>query len=130
MSRQQDLFEMRTIVGASVQLAGNNLQNPVEELTWEQVENIRKEITSVKKNVIDYLVNLEDFIIQGSPDWTKQWELAEELYEPFKEDYDPNAIDQEALKAEFIEKGLNPTLAEQMVISIADVSYDRYGDKG
>lgn len=128
MNRQQELFEQRIMVGASVQLIGNALQNNLNGMTWTDVEAARKEIAKVKSAVSNYLSSVEDCIVQGADTWTKQWELAEELYEPFKEDYNPHDIDKEALKAEFVEKGLEPEFADQLVISIADVDYDRYGD--
>ena len=127
MSTKQ-IFEIRDIIAAKVSLAGALVQNPIDELNWTEVEEYRKSLEGIRNEVTEYF-NAIDNALTEAPTWTSQWELAEELYKPFQEDYDPTELDHEALAAEFIEKGLEKSFAEQLALSIAEPKMvNRYDD--
>lgn len=117
--KRSDVFEKRQLVGASVQLAANCIQNDPKDLTWKQVENMRKDLQDARKLVDSFISDVETVLTEGCDNWKDQWDLTFQLHEPYNEPYDPTLIDIEALAKEFEEKGLNEELALILATSIA-----------
>lgn len=118
------IFDKRTLTGALVQAAGGFLDQPVEGKAWKEVEDIRREIAVISEKVNDYLSEVDQYFMDNCKDWQEQWDLANELYAPYNEPYDPDAIDVEALTAELKEKGLNEVLATQVAVMVKNPILD------
>ncbi|QKN84709.1 hypothetical protein KNV05_gp047 [Vibrio phage River4] len=112
------IFDKRSLTGALVQAAGGFLDNPVENKTWKEVEDTRREITIIRERVNDYLTEIDQYFMNNCEDWQKQWDLAQEVFLPYNEPYDPDSIDIETLSKEFQEKGLVKELADQVATTV------------
>lgn len=112
------IFDKRSLTGALVQAAGGFLDNPVENKTWKEVEDTRRELAVIRNKVNEYLTEVDQYFMQNCEDWQKQWDLAHQLFEPFNEPYNPDEIDIETLSAEFQEKGLVKELADQVATTV------------
>lgn len=112
------IYDKRSLNGALIQAAGAFLENPVEGLSWKEVEDMRSELKVIKERVFGYLTEVESFILDQATDWQEQWDLAHKLYMPYNEPYNPEDIDVEALTKEFVIAGLNELLASQAATSI------------
>lgn len=112
------IFDKRSLTGALIQAAGGFLDQPVENKTWAEVENTRRELQVIRERVNDYLTEIDQYFMANCKNWQEQWDLANELFMPYNEPYDPDKIDIEALSAEFQEKGLVKELADQVATTI------------
>ncbi|AUG85056.1 hypothetical protein FDJ19_gp049 [Vibrio phage Ceto] len=112
------IFDKRSLTGALVQAAGGFLDNPVEDKTWKEVEDVRREIAIIRERVNDYLTEVEQYFINNCKHWQEQWDIAAKVFEPYNEPYDPDSIDIEKLSAEFQEQGLVKELADQVATTI------------
>ncbi|QCQ57638.1 hypothetical protein JAVIER_41 [Vibrio phage Javier] len=112
------IFDKRSLTGALVQAAGGFLDNPVENKTWKEVEEVRREIAIIRERVNDYLTEVDQYFMNNCEHWQKQWDLAQEVFLPYNEPYNPDEIDIETLSKEFQEKGLVKELADQVATTV------------
>ncbi len=112
------IFDKRSLTGAFIQAAGGFLDNPVEGKTWKEVEDIRRELKVIRERVNEYLTEVDTYFMNNCPEWQKQWDLAQEVFLPYNEPYDPDEIDIETLSKEFQEKGLVKELADQVATTV------------
>ncbi|QDF14454.1 hypothetical protein BRIZO_35 [Vibrio phage Brizo] len=112
------IFDKRSLTGALVQAAGGFLDNPVENKTWKEVEEVRREIAIIRERVNDYLTEIDQYFMNNCEHWQKQWDLAQEVFLPYNEPYNPDEIDIETLSKEFQEKGLVKELADQVATTV------------
>ncbi|QDF14693.1 hypothetical protein PONTUS_44 [Vibrio phage Pontus] len=112
------IFDKRSLTGALVQAAGGFLDNPVENKTWKEVEEVRREIAIIRERVNDYLTEIDQYFMNNCEQWQKQWDLAQEVFLPYNEPYNPDEIDIETLSKEFQEKGLVKELADQVATTV------------
>ncbi|QJQ85080.1 hypothetical protein KNV09_gp046 [Vibrio phage Athena] len=112
------IFDKRSLTGALVQAAGGFLDNPVENKTWKEVEEVRREIAIIRERVNDYLTEVDQYFMNNCEHWQKQWDLAQEVFLPYNEPYNPDEIDIETLSKEFQEKGLVKELANQVATTV------------
>lgn len=106
------------IVGGFILAANEIAKVDPTTRSWSDVEKARKELEHIKTRTANFLNAIDEMIMEGSEDWKSQWDLANELYAPFNDPYDPSTIDVEVLKAEFVSKGLNEDLAILIASSV------------
>lgn len=116
--QRKNLYEKRSLTGALVNAAGCFLGQPPEQKTWKELEDFRKELGIIRDRVNTYFADVENYLMNNCPDWQEQWDLAQEVFLPYNDPYNPDDIDIEKLSTVFQEKGLNKELAHQVATSI------------
>lgn len=117
-TRRKELFEAAIGINFIVSTIAATIQNPVEECTWEEVENRRRSLAEASKRIGAYISSVEGYLLDNTPLWAQQWDLAQELFAPYNEPYNPEDIVIEELAAKFVEGGLDLKLAEQVATQI------------
>lgn len=118
IEQRKVIYDKRKLTSGLILAAGTLLEKPANEYDWQQLEAARKELSVIRERVNAYVDEIDNFLTDNCEDWQKQWDLANELYAPYNEPYDIDAIVVKTLAQEFEEKGLVKELAEMVAYSV------------